>query len=89
MEFYIVRALFPALVIDIFVTTNLLNQGKNLFAAFASVFLYFVNALVWRFILEATNPAFLGQGALGLALLMTVGMAFSIFRLLFGVVLFI
>ena len=87
MEFYIIRALFPALIIDILLTISFLNKGINALAAFVSVLLYSINAYVWALILRETNSSFSGQGALGLAMLIYIGIAFSILRLIFGIIL--
>lgn len=89
MGFYIFRALFPALLIDIFLTSYFLNQGKNKLAAFTTVLFYFINSFIWSLVLGRTNSAFSGQGAIGLALLVSFGIAFSILRLLLGTAFFL
>ena len=89
MEFYIIRALFPVLIIDIFLAIILLNQGKNGLAAFFPVPLYFINAYAWMVFLGATNSAFSGQGAIGLGIIIGIGIVFAILRLILGIVMFI
>ena len=88
MEFYILRALFPALIIDIYLTIRWLDRDKKALAAFATILLYPINTFAWVVFLGQTNPAFSGQGALGLAFLMGVGIVITILRLIFGMVVF-
>ncbi|MEO0949606.1 MAG: hypothetical protein AAFY11_15985 [Cyanobacteria bacterium J06641_5] len=89
MSFYIIRALFPAIAIDIFLTVNFLNRDRNLLGALVGVPLYLLGAFGWVVILGATDPRFSGQGAIGLALPIGVGIVLSVLRLVVGLILFI
>ena len=84
MAFYIVRALFPALFIDIWLTIIFFKKNRNILSAFATAPVYLISTLIWSFILNLTNSAFHGQGVVGLMLLMFIGIAFSILRMVFG-----
>lgn len=83
-----VSYLVCTILIDIFMTIKFLNKGKNKLAAFAPISLYFINALIWMFILGNTNPGFSGQGAIGLVIILGFGIACSILRSLLGIGLF-
>lgn len=87
MAFYIVRALFPALPLDIWLTIILRRKRRKIVSAFATPPLYIICAFIWNIILSATNPAFRGQGALGLMLLMAIAIAFSLLRIVCGLLL--
>ena len=89
MEFYILRVLFPALIIDVYLTIRWLNQEKKALAAFATILLYPINTFAWVVFLGQTNPAFSGQGAIGLAFLAGIGIVVTILRLIFGVFVFL
>ena len=87
MEFYIFRALLPAFPIDVLLTIYCIKKGLKKIGAFIPVPLYFINAYVWAMILCASDSRFRGQGALGLAVLVYIGIAFSILRLIIGIIL--
>ena len=89
MEFYFFRALFPALPIDLWLTIVSLKKGRNAIGAFLPVPFYFVCTWIWAAILSASNPAFQGQGVIGLAFLMGIGIALSIVRFILGLLLFL
>ena len=69
-------------------TIKFLNKGKDKLAAFAPIFLYLINALIWMLILGKNNPGFSGQGAIGVVILLGFGIACSILRLFLGIGLF-
>ena len=89
MGFYIFRALFPAFPIDVFLTIYCIKKGLKKIGAFIPVPLYFINAYIWAMILSASVSRFRGQGALGLAVIIYIGIAFFIFRLVVGLMLLI
>ena len=89
MNFYIVFPVLPAIASDIFLTRNLLNQGKAATAAFATVPIYFFIGLLWTIIVGNTVPAFSGQGALGLSLIMGLSILSCVCRLIVGLILFL
>lgn len=89
MGFYIFRALFPAFPIDVLLTIYCMKKGVKKIGVFIPIPLYFINALSWAIILSASDSRFRGQGALGLILMVSIGIAFSIFRLLLGLILLI
>lgn len=89
MGFYIFRALFPGFPIDVLLTIYYMKKGVKKIGVFIPMRLYFINALSWAIILAASDSRFSGQGALGLILTVSIGVAFSIFRLLLGLILLI
>ena len=97
MDFYIFPILFPGLFLDILLTISFLYffnkkifppQKRKVLAAFAPASLYLTIAFIW-IIIYAWDPRFQGQGILGLFLIMTLGVIFTLVRLLLGLVLFI
>lgn len=89
MIFYISRVFLPAFPIDVFLTIYFANKGRSILAAFAAVPLYFISAIIWIIILGASDPRFAGQGVIGLIFLGYIGIGFSIFRLILGLIFFI
>ena len=89
MGFYIFRALFPAFPIDVIFTIYCIKKGLKIIGAFVPVPLYFINAYIWTIILSASDSRFRGQGALGLIVIMYIGIAFCILRLVVGLMLLI
>jgi hypothetical protein len=95
MIFYILRVLFPALLIDIVITTRFLRKEtlpkknvRTFGALVATGLLYFTGALAWIVILDRTDLRFQGQGAIGLIIIFVIGVAFTVVRSLFGLILF-
>jgi hypothetical protein len=95
MEFYVLRVLFPAILIDIALTIrflrkdNLPRRGRKALDTIATAPLYLIAALVWIFILGIGDPRFQGQGVLGLMVFGVFGIAFSFLRLILGFILFL
>ena len=87
MGFYIFRALFSAFPIDVLLTIYYIKRGLKTIGAFIPVPLYFINTFIWAIILSASDSRFRGQGVLGLILIVSIGIAFSIFRLLLELIL--
>jgi hypothetical protein len=86
MDFYVFRVLLPALLIDISLTVSFLRRGRRALGAFIASPLYLIAALVWISIFSR-DPRFQGQGVIGLAVFLGLGMVFTFLRLLLGVVL--
>lgn len=87
MGFYIFCALFPAFPIDVLLTVYCIKKGLKIIGALIPIPLYLINTYVWAVILSASDSRFQGQGALGLAVIVYIGIAFSIFRLVVGLIL--
>ncbi len=94
MDFYVLPVLFPALLIDIVLTVNLLRDnprlqaGKKALGALVASPLYFIASVILVFIF-GQDPRFQEQGAIGLAVFLGVGIVFTILRLLVGLILLI
>lgn len=88
MAFYILRVLFPALLLDILITAGL--RRRKPFARsdkWAAVLLpsplYLLNAFLWMHVYSG-DPRFQGQGAIGFAVFIGFGVAFSVIRFCLG-----
>ena len=94
MEFYVLRVLFPAVLIDIALTIsflrkgNLPRRGRKALDTLITAPLYLIAALVWILILGIGDPRFQGQGVLGLMFFGVLGIAFAFLRLILGFILF-
>jgi hypothetical protein len=86
MAFYVIRVLLPALLIDISLTVSFLQRGKRELGAFIASPLYLIAALVWTSIF-GRDPRFQGQGIIGLAIFLGLGIVFTLLRLLLGLIL--
>ena len=91
MSFYIVPVLLPALFVDILMTIGLFQKRKTrrLYlwaAAFVATPLYFMSAIAWV-IFYVGDPRFQRFGSLGLMIFFWLGVVFSVFRFLLGVLL--
>lgn len=93
---YAIPALFPALLIDIWVTVHFRARGKDampsasfVIAAFTTIPLYLFLAYGWALIFSQTIDAFSGQGGIGLAVIVGFGLVCSVIRAIVGVVLYI
>lgn len=95
MDFYLIRVLFPALLIDLVLTAGFfwkgtfLQRSKPVVMALLPALLYLIAALVWVVILGRGDVRFQGQGVIGLYFLLGLGLVFTFLRLLLGVILFI
>ncbi|MGI0494253.1 hypothetical protein ACN4EG_20905 [Alkalinema pantanalense CENA528] len=95
MDFYLIRVLFPAVLIDLALTVGVfwkrrfLQRGKKIGVALLPALLYLLAALVWIVILDNGDPRFQGQGVIGLFFLFSLGLVFTVLRLLLGVILLI
>lgn len=85
MAFYVFRVLLPALLIDVALTVSFLRRGKMALGAFIASPLYLISALVWIFIFSQ-DLRFQGQGVLGLAIFLGLGVGFTLLRLLLGLI---
>jgi len=88
MAFYILRVLFPALLLDILITAGL--RRRKLFlrsdkwaAMLLPVPLYLINAFAWV-VFYGGDSQFQGQGAIGVAVFLGFGVAFSVIRFCLG-----
>ena len=96
MEFYVLRVLFPAVLIDIALTISFLRKGnlprrgrkRKALDTLITAPLYLIAALVWILILGIGDPRFQGQGVLGLMVFGVLGTAFAFLRLILGFILF-
>ncbi len=84
MGFYLVRALWPALLIDIGLTIILFKKRRKVFSALLGGMAYPVGTIFWSVVLVLSEEAFRGQGILGLYLLIAVGIALSLVRIILG-----
>ena len=88
MSFYIALVFLPAFLIDFFFTQHFLQNrprkwlSRSLAVSVTSP-VYLLNAITLCLI-YSRGSQFQGQGAIGLALLVGIGAAFSTFRLLTG-----
>lgn len=89
MILYVFIALFPTILIDIHLTVRFRDRGRLAIAAFATIPLYFSIAYLCAVILGRTVPAFSGQGAIGLTIILGFGLVCSILRAIWGLLLFI
>jgi hypothetical protein len=85
MAFYVLRVLLPALLIDVSLTISFLRRGRRAFGAFIASPLYLISALVWIVIFSG-DPRFQGQGVIGLAVFLGLGVGFTLLRLLLGLI---
>ena len=84
MGFYLARALLPALLIDIGLTIIFLKKRRKVFGALLGGMAYPFGTIVWSVILLLSEEAFRGQGILGIYLLIAVGIALSLVRIILG-----
>ncbi len=89
MGFYLVRALWPALLIDIGLTIILLKKRRKVFSALLGGMAYPVGTIFWSVVLVLSEKAFRGQGINGLYLLIAVGIALSLVRIILGLLVFV
>jgi hypothetical protein len=85
MAFYVFRVLLPALLIDVALTVNLLRRGRRVFGAFIASPLSLISALVW-IVIFSRDLRFQGQGVIGLAVFLGLGVGFTLVRLLLGLI---
>lgn len=84
MFFYIFRVLFPALLIDLGWMSWRCRKHRFKVAIATPATLYPICTFVWMVILYLSNPAFRGQGVLGLIFLGYISFAFTILRVVLG-----
>jgi hypothetical protein len=87
MAFYVLRVLLPALLIDVALTISFLRKGRRALGAFIASPLYLITALVWIVIFSG-DLRFQGQGVIGLAVFLCLGVGFTLLRLLLGLIIF-
>lgn len=84
MWFYIFRVLFPALLIDLGWAAWLLKKRRRLLAITLPALAYLICTVGWQVSLFVSDPAFRGQGVLGLIVLGYMSFAVSILRIILG-----